>query len=72
MTTQAPISGGADGNSSALPPYLSVRNLIDLLRISRTTAYALVSSGQIRSVHIGRAIRIPRAALQAYLDAQAR
>lgn len=57
-------------NSSALPPYLSVRDLIDLLRISRTTAYALVSSGQIRAVHIGRAIRIPRAALQAYLDAQ--
>lgn len=34
-----------------------------LLGIGRNTAYELIRSGQIRSVRIGRQIRIPREAL---------
>ena len=71
MITNTPTTTGVAADSIQLPPYMSVRDLADLLRISRTMAYALISSGQIRTVRIGRAIRIPRAALQAYLDAQA-
>lgn len=38
------------------------------LDISRTTVYALIASGDLESVRIGRARRIPRAALDAYVD----
>ena len=49
---------------------LTVRDLSEYLRIGRDSAYALVRSGQIRSVRIGRQIRIPRAAVDAYLSGQ--
>lgn len=40
----------------------------DLLGVSRTTVYELLNAEQIESVRIGRARRIPRAALVAYVD----
>ncbi|MBQ1371975.1 MAG: helix-turn-helix domain-containing protein [Oscillospiraceae bacterium] len=49
---------------------LTVRDLSEYLRIGRDSAYALVRSGQIRSVRIGRQIRIPRAAVDAYLSGE--
>lgn len=50
-----------------LPPVLQVKNLPEILRVSRNTAYALVRSGQIRSIRIGRTYRITREALSEYL-----
>ena len=44
-------------------PFLTVMELAELLRVSRRTAYILVSSGQVPSVRVGGSIRIPRAAL---------
>lgn len=38
---------------------LSVEDLMPLLAIGRSTAYALVRSGQIRSIRIGKKYRIP-------------
>ncbi len=38
------------------------------LGVSRTTLYELLNAGRIESVRIGRARRIPRAALVAYVD----
>ena len=46
---------------------LRVEDLIPLLGIGRNTAYELIRSGQIRSVRIGRQIRIPREALLEFL-----
>ncbi len=40
----------------------------ELLGVSRTTVYELLNAGQIESVWIGRARRIPRAVLVAYVD----
>ncbi len=40
----------------------------EVLRIGRTTLYALMSAGQLRPVHIGRACRISRAELERYVS----
>ena len=50
-----------------LPMTLRVEDLMPLLGIGRNTAYQLIRSGQIRSVRIGRQIRIPRDALLEFL-----
>lgn len=52
-----------------LPLALSVPQVAELLSIGRNTAYELVRSRQIRSVRIGRSIRVPRSALDEYLNA---
>jgi excisionase family DNA binding protein len=38
-----------------------------LLRIGRTTVYALMKAGDLRSVHIGRSCRLVRAELERYV-----
>lgn len=52
---------------SDLPMTLRVEDLMPLLGIGRNTAYELIRSGQIRSVRIGRQIRIPRESLLEFL-----
>ena len=52
---------------SDLPMTLRVEDLMPILGIGRTTAYELIRSGQIRSIRIGRQIRIPRDALLDFL-----
>lgn len=52
-----------------LPLLLTVSELEAALRIGRNRAYQLVKSGQIRSIHVGRKILIPRAAVEDYLNA---
>ena len=51
-----------------LPLALSVEDLMPILGIGRNTAYELVRSNQIRSVKIGRKIRVPKEAVQEYLS----
>lgn len=51
-----------------LPLVLRVEDLSRALGIGRNTAYELVRSGQIRSIRIGRQLRIPRSELQRFLD----
>ncbi len=50
-----------------LPLTLRVEDLMPILGIGRNTAYALVRSGQIKSIKIGRQIRIPKDAVVEYL-----
>lgn len=50
-----------------LPLTLRVEDLMPILDIGRNTAYELVRSGKIRSIRIGRQLRIPKDALQDYL-----
>ena len=50
-----------------VPVTLRVEDLMPLLGIGRKTAYELIRSGQIRSIRIGRQIRIPRDALLEFL-----
>ena len=50
-----------------LPVTLRVEELMPILGIGRNTAYEVIRSGQIRSIRIGRQIRIPRDALLEFL-----
>ena len=50
-----------------LPMVLRVEDLMPILGIGRNTAYELVRSGQIRSIKIGRKIRVPKDAVAAFL-----
>lgn len=51
-----------------VPLVLSVPELAAILGIGRNAAYALVKSGTIRSIRIGKTIKIPGTALLEYLD----
>ena len=51
-----------------LPPVLKVENLMPILSIGRNTAYALVRSGQIRSIRIGASYRIPKDAVVDFIQ----
>ena len=51
-----------------LPLVLHVKDLAKVLSISQNTAYALVRSGQIRSIRTGRIYRITKDALIEYLN----
>ena len=54
-------------NINNLPLVLSVPELAAVLHIGRNAAYELVNSGKIRSIRIGKNIRIPQSALLDYL-----
>lgn len=51
-----------------IPMVFSVPELARILQIGRNSAYELVKSGQIRSIYIGKNIRIPKQALLDYLN----
>ena len=51
-----------------LPLVLHVKDLANVLSVSQNTAYALVRSGQIRSIRTGRTYRIPKDAVIEYLN----
>jgi excisionase family DNA binding protein len=53
-----------------LPVTLRVEDLTSILDIGRNTAYELVRSGHIKSVRVGRQIRIPKDAVQEFLQRQ--
>ena len=51
-----------------LPLTLRVEDLTSILDIGRNTAYELVRCGTIRSIRIGKQLRIPKDALVEYLS----
>ena len=51
-----------------LPVTLRVEELMKLLDIGRNTAYELVRSGKLRSIRVGRQVRIPKNALIEFLE----
>lgn len=58
------MSHHADVDELLLKPEDAARKL----RVSRTTLYALLRDGDLRSVRIGRCRRIPTAELIAYVE----
>jgi excisionase family DNA binding protein len=58
------------GAEDSAPMLLTVKDLEAELQLGRTGAYELVRSGQIPTMRIGRAVRIPRDALRRWVDAQ--
>ena len=55
-------------STESFPITLRVEDLMPILNVGRNTAYQLVRSGEIRSIRIGRQIRIPRQVLLDYLE----
>ena len=53
-----------------LPLTLRVEELMPILGIGRNTAYELVRSGQIRSIRVGRQLRVPKDAILDFLNQQ--
>ena len=51
-----------------LPVTLRVEELMPILGIGRNTAYELVRSGRLRSIRVGRQVRIPKNALIEFLE----
>ena len=51
-----------------LPLVMCVPQLAKLLGIGRNAAYEIVNSGRIRSVKIGRTIRIPKSAVIEFIE----
>ena len=51
-----------------LPLTLRVEDLTSILDIGRNTAYELIRCGKIRSIRIGKQLRIPKQALIDYLS----
>src|SRR4029450_5595335 len=56
-------------SKSDWPLVLTVEDAADRLGVGRTVMYALVSSGAVESVRIGRLRRVPADALVGFLDA---
>lgn len=64
MTAAGRLRATGSDESLLLTPEEAAR----LLRIGRTTVYALMKTGDLRSVHIGRSCRLARAELERYVD----
>lgn len=54
-------------NFEDIPLVLTVEELMPILSIGRNTAYELVRSGQIKSIHAGKQIRILKHELLEFL-----
>lgn len=59
--------GSADPAGLAEPRLLRIDDVADRLAVSRSMAWKLVTYGQLRSVRIGRAVRVRPQDLAAYI-----
>ena len=53
-----------------LPLVLRIEDLMPLLAVGRNTAYELVRCGAIRSIRVGKQVRIPKDAIIEYISAK--
>lgn len=60
--------GGGVAVEQLAPRLLRVQDAARLLGIGRTTAYELISTGDLEVVHIGRSTRVPLDAIDAFVD----
>ena len=62
------MRGGISINIFAkYPDIMSINDLRSALGIGRTKAYELVKSGEIKSIRVGKSIRIPKISLLDYV-----
>ncbi len=61
-----------DTRSAAEPRLLRLHEVADRLAISKSMAWKLCACGEIRSIRIGRAVRVKPADLEVFLAGAAR
>lgn len=49
------------------PVFMTIDEVSGLLRVSKMKAYRMVEQGELRSIRVGRSIRISRASVKEYL-----
>jgi excisionase family DNA binding protein len=54
--------------ATEVPEALTVDQVAWLLQVDRKTIYSVIRRGELAHVRLGRVIRIPRQALQTYLN----
>jgi len=69
MATLSNSVDAVDGRERRL---LRIEDVADRLAISRSMAWKLIAIGQLRSLRIGRSVRVRPADLDAYVDAAER
>ena len=52
------------------PIFYRPDEVAERLRLSRSKTYAAIQSGEIPSVRIGRSVRVPRAALERWVESR--
>ncbi len=68
MSTPSKTVDGVDGGGRLL----RIEDIADRLAVSRSMAWKLIAHGQLRSLRIGRAVRVRQADLEAYITDAAR
>jgi excisionase family DNA binding protein len=56
-----------NNTAKELPRLMTVREVAELLRLSRTKVYELINLRELRTVKIGRCVRVPEAAVRELL-----
>ncbi len=69
MVTQSKTVDAVDGATVRL---LRIEEIADRLAVSRSMAWKLIAIGQLRSIRIGRAVRVRPQDLEAYVAAATR
>src|SRR5690606_37449050 len=66
------VDRSAVGEDDASPPVLllTIEEAAELLHVGRCTMQALLTSGEVQSLKIGRLRRVPPSALEDYIDRQ--
>jgi excisionase family DNA binding protein len=60
-----------DEKVAIAPGWLTYKQAKAYSNLSRTTLWQLISARKIKAAHIGRAVRIERASLQAFMEQSA-
>ena len=58
----------AQPETSPNPLLVTVAEAARVLAVGRTTLYELIGSGQLATVHIGRAVRVPMDELRSFVS----
>ena len=74
QTADGPILSGSGGPVAtgfpAEPLLLRIEQVANMLSLGRSKTYELIQRGELPSVHLGRCVRVPSAALRRWLDAR--
>ena len=63
------MSGKEIKNIDELAVALTIDEVADILKVSKTSAYRLVNEGGLRSIKVGKQIRVSRKDLKAFIEA---